>query len=96
MIDVRMCFQEWHEREPQNDVNLLVRFVVAPSGEVISTAARGSADTVLRQCVSGLLSRLSFPPKKRGTAVSYLFSTVGNKLETDLKVEGASPPGIEP
>jgi hypothetical protein len=60
------CFEEWADRNPNTDADLLVHFHVTPDGNPYSTTVTGldgkvPEDNVLPSCASLAISRLRFP-----------------------------------
>jgi TonB family protein len=70
---VQRCFEQALGRSPDASGRVVVRFVIAPDGQVAAAAAseNSTGDALLGACVSGAFRRWQFPSPDQVVTVSY-------------------------
>ena len=77
MNEVRFCYEQALQSNPELDGRVVVRFVVAGRGNVMTSVTQSSTiGSTPGQCVSRAVQRWSFPAADDGgvTAVNYPFT----------------------
>lgn len=79
---IRHCYEQLLQRSPSANGKIKVKFVVDPNGRVSSASILSStiSDSVMTGCVTGHVSRWSFPKPRGGQAVNVSYPFVFNPL----------------
>lgn len=98
MNDIKACFTEWRERQPAKSIAVVVRFTIDPAGRVLDTDMLGSPDKVLRLCITGIISEVTYPTSNGVSVVQYDFDTTPTRFDHSSRVveRRAAVPGTLP
>ncbi len=82
------CFNEWQEREPNREAEMLVRLSVSPDGIGHSASASGPDSPSLKFCVQAAVSSLRFPIGSEQLDVEVKLGWAAGSLSHSARVVG--------
>ncbi len=82
------CFEEWQEREPKKDADMIVRLSVSPDGIGHSASASGPDSPSLKFCTQAAISSLQFATGPEQLDVEVALSWSAGSLSHSARVVG--------